>query len=44
MDEEKIAEALVEPAIENAPKVDPFGSVGVSARIVRAIEVFNRLK
>ena len=44
LDEEKIAEALVEPAIENAPKVDPFGSVGVSARIVRAIEVFNRLK
>ena len=41
LDEEKIAEALVEPAIENAPKVDPFGSVGVSARIVQVVGEFD---
>lgn len=38
LDEEKIVEALAEPEIKTAPSSHPFGSIGVSARIVQAIE------
>lgn len=40
LDEEKIVEALAEPAIESAPRAEPFGSIGVSGRIVKIIESY----
>ena len=40
LDEEKIIEALAEPAIESAPRAAPFGSIGVSERIVKVIESY----
>ena len=41
LDEEKIAKALAEPAIGNAQKMDPFGSVGVSGRIVQVMRALD---
>lgn len=38
LNEEKIVEALGEPALNSAPTSQPFGLIGTSKRIVRAIE------
>jgi UDP-GlcNAc3NAcA epimerase len=44
LNEEKIVEALAEPAIKSAPISRPFGSIGVSARMARTIEAFDGWK
>lgn len=40
LDEELIVEALSSPALDDAPIASPFGSVGVSARMVCAIDLY----
>lgn len=41
LNEERIVDALNEPALKSAPVSQPFGLIGTSRRIVRAIETLN---
>lgn len=42
LDEEQMVEAMSSPALDAAPQVRTFGSVGVSARVVHAIDLYRR--
>lgn len=42
LDEEQMVEAMSSLALDAAPQVRTFGSVGVSARVVHAIDLYRR--